>query len=138
MWITILFGLALMVLAVMLFVRNRAAWLARQPDRLDDTAKKFQTRQHRRRKHAAILIAVVGLAIVLSVWVPDPKSAAIYWLVVLLIAGWMAVLAAIDLIATRAHFGRLLQDQRDERAALEAELEQLKRHQGNGQPTERG
>ncbi len=133
MWFSILFGLCLCGLSAIMLMRNRAAWRTVDGTERDEGERSFQQRQYRRRGYATALIGVVGLSIILSVWVPDSTAAAFYWIGVILLVCWMALLAVADLIATRSHFNRLLQDQRDERLVLEAELDQIRRHQGNGQ-----
>jgi hypothetical protein len=134
MWFTILFGLFLLAFSAIMLVRNRAAWRAAQAADMEEREREFLNRQYRRRRQAAASISIVGLAIMLSVWVTDTKTAAVYWLGVLLIVCWITLLAVADLIATRMHYGRLLQDQQNERTALEAELNQIKRRESNGKP----
>ena len=83
------------------------------------------------------MIAVIGVAVILGIWVTDSVLAAVYWLGVLFVVGWMAVLAVADFVTTRMYYGRLYQDQIEERALLEAELNQIKRRGGNGKPKHR-
>jgi hypothetical protein len=45
----------------------------------------------------------------------------------------MALLAIIDLVSTRLHYGRLHQDQMAVRTVLESELRQIRKRGSNGQ-----
>jgi len=136
MWLSILFGLFLIVLSALMLVRNRAAWRsARVPEAESSEADNdFPYRQYRLRRQANALMAIVGLAIIGGVWVTDTKVAAMYWLGVFGLVCWMALLAVADLVTTRSYYGQLQRDQIAERALLEAELNQLRRRDGNGRP----
>ena len=134
MWFSILFGLFLIAFAVMMLVRNQAAWRSAQTDALEGSEREFLSRQHRRRRQTCVMIAIVGVAVILGIWVTDVRAAAAYWLGVVLLVCWMALLAVVDLVATRMHFGRLHRDQQAERIVLEAELDQIRRRGSNGRP----
>jgi len=134
MWISILFGLFLIAIAALMLKRNKTAWLAAQADGLEEREHDFLYRQYRRRMQANWMVAIVGAAIALGVWVTEPLVAAAYWLGVVLVVGWMALLAVADLVTTRMYYGRLHREQLDERALLEAQLDQIRRRSSNGRP----
>lgn len=134
MWFSILFGLSLVALSLLLWNRHQTAWRATQGEELDEAEQTFLSRQYRRRRMANAMIAVVGLAIILGVWVTDARAAAAYWLAVLLLVSGMVVLAMADLIATRMYYGGLHRAGQEERLLLEAELKKLRRHGSNGRP----
>lgn len=132
MWFSILFGLFLIAFSATMLQRDRAAWRHASADEMPE--RDFLDRRYRRRRRANVMISLVGLAVILGVWVPDTLVAVVYWLGVALLVCWMALLAVADLIATRRYYGRLHQDQKNERALLEAELDQIRRRDGNGRP----
>jgi len=140
MWFSILFGLGLIFLSGVMLIRHRAAWQSRRAERVDGTESNFLWCQHRRRRHATVLIGIVGLAITLGAWITDPSTTVsywlevVYWLAILSIVCWMAWLAILDLSATRAHYGVMHRDHLAERARLEAELHEIRRRGSNGKP----
>lgn len=134
MWFNILFGLVLIGFSVLMLFRNRTAWGAAQADEMADRERDFACRQYWRRVQANWMMAIVGLAVILGVWLPETLLALAYWLGVGLLVCWLALLAMADLVATRRYYGQLRQDQRAERAKLEAELDLIKNRDGNGRP----
>ena len=134
MWISILFGLFLIAFAVLMLGQNAKAWRLAATDEMEERERDFRYRQYRRRLQANWMIAVIGLAVIVGVWVTEPLMAAAYWLGVVLVVAWMALLAVADVVATQMYYGRLRQEHRDERVLLEAELDQVKRRGSNGKP----
>ena len=134
MWFSILFGLFLIVVAAMMLIRNTMYWYAVRKDEMEEREQNFFHRQYRRRSQANSIIAIVGVAIILGVWVTDSVMVAAYWLGVALLVGWMALLAVVDLVTTRMHYSRLHREQLERRALLEAEIKQLRKRGTNGRP----
>ena len=132
MWFSILFGLFLIAVAAMMLVRNSRIWRSVQTADMEEREHDFLYRQYRRRTQANWMIMIVGLAIVLGIWVTDSIIGAAYWMGVVLVVCWMTLLAFADLVSTRMHYGRVQQDQMEERASLEAELDQIRRRGSNG------
>lgn len=134
MWFSILFGLFLIAIAAMMLVRNVRIWRSVQTDDMEERERDFLYRQYQRRAQANSMIAIVGLAVIVGIWVTDSMMAAAYWMGVLCVVCWMTLLAVADLVSTRMHYGRVQQDQLKERALLEAELNQIRRRGSNGRP----
>ena len=134
MWVSILFGLFLIVVAAMMLVRNAMYWHSVRNDEMEEREHNFFHRQYRRRSQANSIIAIVGVAIIFGAWLNDSVMVAAYWLGVMLLVGWMALLAVVDLVSTRMHYSRLHREQLETRALLEAELRQLRKRGTNGRP----
>jgi amino acid transporter len=132
MWFSILFGLILIVVAAMMLIRNTVYWHSVRSAEMKEREHNFLYRQYRRRTQANSIIAIVGVAIIFGVWVTDSVMVAAYWLGVMLLVGWMALLAVVDLVSTRIHYSRLHREQLETRAILEAELKQLRKRGSNG------
>lgn len=60
-----------------------------------------------------------------------------YWGAVLLMVGWVGLLAAADVLATKHHFTRLRQTYLVEQAKLHAELRRIQAARGNGKAPKR-
>ncbi len=131
---SILFGLFVIAVAAMLLIRNAMYWHSTQAAEMDERERDFLRRQYRRRTQANAIIAIVGVAIILGVWLTDSVMVAAYWMGMVLLVGWMAMLAIIDLVSARTHYGRLHQDQLEARALLEEELREIRKRGSNGRP----
>jgi len=63
--------------------------------------------------------------------------ASAYWGAVLLMVGWVSLLAAADVLATKHHFTRLRQTYLVEQAKLHAQIRRMQATRGNGQAAKR-
>ena len=70
-------------------------------EELDEESTHFFRRQWWRRLQVAVLIGIVGLAMMIGPWITSPQAAGIFWLGVLLIVGWIGFLGVIDMWASR-------------------------------------
>lgn len=90
----------------------------------------FFSNQKRRRLQVAVLIAMVGVSMI-SCAIIDPKDHQVAWwtlvLACLLLAGWIALLAVADALATWFFRSRQLRTLATQRQLAEAELERLQR-----------
>ena len=129
---TLLFSLFLAGVAAALIVSHLLAWRRATGRDLDERERTFVWRQFRRRMQASVMIAMVAVALPVGVWVPMRAVVfAGFWLVVVLVVLWIALLALADVIASRHHFGRIQHEQIIEHAKLHGELHR-KRHKKNG------
>lgn len=125
-WLSIVFGAALVVTAVVLFARERANWLRLQTaepfepaaegaasqsspaggDDASSTGRLLNLSRSRRRMQVAVLLGLVGLMIALGdagliAWERHLIAFVWYWLVVVMLTLWMALLACADLVINR-------------------------------------
>ena len=80
----------------------------------------------------AVLVGQLGIARIES-----KLLASAYWGAVLLMVGWVGLLAAADVLATKHHFTRLRQTYLVEQAKLHAELRRMQAARGNGKAPKR-
>jgi len=111
-------------------VQRNAAQL--EPNELD-----YRSRQFRRRMQTSVMLGLVGIGVLagrlLIVFRAPPMVVLIFWIGVVVLVVWLALLAVADMISTRFYFGRLRHDYLVTEARLQAELRRLKRSGGNGQ-----
>ena len=79
-----------------------------------------------------LLAVAVLVGYVLTVWLRSGSFAVIYWMGVMGLACWIALLAMMDFWATKHHFGRLRHDCLVEQAKLQSQLRQIQAVRGNG------
>jgi hypothetical protein len=135
-------GIALILLGAWLIRWHRAAWgqhRGQEPveKACDDRERRHYRLQFRRRVQVSALLILLGIMIGdwLMVQRRNPLWITVYWIVVLILALWIMLLAAIDWLstrmfvrATRATLAGLARKQRE----LEAEAERLRGRGSNG------
>ncbi len=101
----------------------------------------FRRRQFRRRMQTSAMMAALAVALLVGQWltglVESPWFAIIYWLAVLILVGWVGLLALVDVLATKLHYDRVRHGYVLERAKLEAELRRIQKKRRNGQPDDK-
>ncbi len=124
MWTFIFFGATLVGVAIVLM------WL-NNPSRLDNISSSSSSEEHdffehqwRRRKRLNWLIAVAGLAVILSPVVTLPLMRMIYWIVIALLVMWIVFIALLDLMASYLFLQSLRSRQQATRMALESQYQQ--------------
>lgn len=127
----------LLGLSIGLIYRHRAVWHSFDPQSCSQAEAEYSRRQHSRRMRTSGLIGVVGVMMFVGVAVIDPLASVIYWMAVLILVCWIALMALADFRSTHVFY----EQQRDgflrERAALDAELKRLKhlkQTESNGEP----
>lgn len=128
--ILVLVGLSLVAAHVRSHKRNQ------QQQDLDDAARSHLNSRYRRRMQASGMIAVLGVLIAVGDKLPilnkKPGLFAVYWIGVLLLTGWVMLLAMGDYVATRAHGRAALARLRKKQLELEQEIAEIKRRGSNG------
>lgn len=79
-------------------------------------------------------MGLAGIAILGAIGVQGQWLVIGYWGAVTMLVVAMTLLAVADLMSSTSHFRRILKEQRAEQAHLLAQLDQLRRHRGNGRP----
>ena len=101
----------------------------------------YRRRQLRRRMQTSAMLALLAVALFagrLILTTGPPLLALIFWVGVLLVVGWVGLLALVDIWATKHHFGRLRQTYLIEEAKLQAELRRIQAARGNGKARKKG
>jgi hypothetical protein len=126
---TLLVSTLFLLIAVGLVISHVRAWRAYQRQSLTGEELDYRRRQCRRRVQTSVILAVLAVAMFVGTLITfqlrSPMFTVIFWGVFLLILGWVAVLAAADMLATRRHFSRVRSDTLVERAILQAELRRI-------------
>ncbi len=135
LWTVGLVSLLLLGCAAALMVSHVRTWrhaigYAATREELD-----YRRRQYRRRMQTSGMMAVLAIALFVGEWLTDTIASRwfpiIYWLAVMVLVGWVGLLALADIFSTKLHYDRLRHGAMLERAKLEAELRRVERSQGN-------
>lgn len=125
-----LFPLAIILLAIGLFIGNVRTWRIDR-DREQGDERDFAQRRFRRRLQTTGMLIVLAIGLCLGQLIPwreHPSLFVLFWFIMLLILGWMVLLALGDLMVGRQHLARLTRERRIAEAQLNAELQRLKNH----------
>ena len=131
-----LLSLFLLGVSAALILQHIRARKAGSLQKTDELARQFARSQYRRRMRASTLVGIVGIAVFVGHWVSEPVLALMYWGIILLVVMWILLLAVLDLLSSRAYFGRLQREQLVEEACLRADLRRAKSVRDNGDPRE--
>jgi hypothetical protein len=142
LWSSALVSLFLLACSAGLMVWHVRSWRAAQAEQTEAAELDYRRRQFRRRVQSTAMLAILAVAIsvgqVLTTWIVSRPFAILFWLGVLLLLGWMGLLAVADIIATKFHYERISREYRIEQAKLQAELRRIQASRRNGEPPGRG
>jgi hypothetical protein len=126
-------SLVLLVFAAGLMLRHLRVWRRAQRQEGDRYEADYQGRQFRRRMQTSAMLGLLAVAIFVGSFITDPPEVVtIFWICVLLVACWVALLAMTDLLATKLHFGRVRAQYLTEQARLQAEIRRIQARRHNG------
>jgi hypothetical protein len=125
---------ALIVGALLVTIGAGSAWYQwryRRPDiEADELSRQHAARQLRRRLQVSGLLMLIGILIPLGDQLPffrqAPAAFVFFWGAILLLTGWIALLAIADLASARAYHRVASVRLRQARRELEAQLEQYR------------
>ncbi|MEO8495555.1 MAG: hypothetical protein ABI614_10835 [Planctomycetota bacterium] len=136
MWSHLVFAALLLVASGILLWVHARVWRICRSEVLDESELDFRRRQFRRRMQASAMIGVVGIAVAVSLTITDSMMTAILWLAVLSLVVWMLLLASADMASSYYYYYQLRAKHTAEHASLQAQLERIRRRDGNGQSHE--
>lgn len=127
----VLFGTAIAAFGVVMLRRNLRAWheVTHERDLNPFDLVHLRDRYSRRVQLSGMLLTI-GVLIAIGdvfVWNFGPAAAAIFWILVILLGCWTALLALGDLTSVHAHSQVLRKRVEQQRQALEAELDELRK-----------
>jgi len=108
----------------------------RQDESLLDSDRKYLRNRYLRRMQTSAVVAIVGCLIGIGdafIWQLGPAIATFYWMFVIMLVFWIALLAIGDLTSVRTHSQTAMSQLESTRKELEAELARH-RHRSNGKP----
>jgi hypothetical protein len=131
------FSLVIVLAAGGLLAWHMRAWREAQRAHLDPAELQYRRRQYRRRMQSSAMLGLLGVGIFIGAaamyFRAPPLAVTLYWLVVLLVLAWLALLALADAVATKYHYARLRDQNLIEEAKMRAELQRMQSHRGNGE-----
>jgi hypothetical protein len=131
----ILVSAILLLASAGLLVSHVRSWRAFQQEESDTEEFDYRRRQYRRRMQTSALLGLLAGAMligyVLTFWIGSGWFATLFWTAMMALAAWVALLAVVDMWATKHHFGRLRHDCLVEQAKLEAEIRRIQAVKGN-------
>jgi hypothetical protein len=128
----------ILVLVGGLFLRwNVREWrAAKQDGGLSDRDRLHYHRRFRRRAQTSTMLILLGVMLPLTMWVLDsdanPGVKTAVFLALVLLTGWLILLALADMASTRAHSRSALTEIRARQRELERRIAELKSRGSNG------
>ncbi|OHB66258.1 MAG: hypothetical protein A2V70_04900 [Planctomycetes bacterium RBG_13_63_9] len=133
-WPPLLFSVCLLLAAAGLMLLHRRAWRVAREQDLDADGLRYRRQQFRRRMQTSGLLGLLAVAVFVGRLITKPPLLVlVFWGCVLLILGWVFLLAVLDIWATKYYFGRLRQTYRIEESRLRAELRRIEATRRNGE-----
>ncbi len=130
----VLFGLAIAVFGFVMLRLNLRAWHEVSEDRDLNPFDLVHLRdRYSRRVQLSGMLLTIGVLIALGdvfVWNFGPAAAAVFWILVILLGCWTALLALGDLTSVHAHSQVLKKRVEKQKQALEAELDEIRKQAG--------
>ncbi len=131
-----LFSLFLLAVSAWLMISHLRSWRRHQGQDLDAEDFDYRRRQFRRRMQTGAMLGILAVALgvgqPLTEWLHSAWFFVAFWIGVLLVVCWVALLAVVDVWATKHHFGRLQHRWLVEQAKLESEVRRIQSVRGNG------
>jgi len=133
-----LISIVLLLVATALMISHIRTWRAFQRKGFDAEEFTYRRRQFYRRMQSSAILGILAVAIfagyLLALWLNSRVFVVAFLSLVMLAICWVGMLAAMDIVATKRHFGRLRENCLIEQAKLKAELNRIQAARGNGKP----
>jgi xanthine/uracil permease len=130
-------GVCLLVIGVSFLRWNVREWReAKNNSTLDDQDRHHYHARYRRRSQTSTMLIVLGVLIPATLWTMnhgDPAVATAMLVALVLLTGWVILLALGDMLATRTYSRVALAKVRQKQRELERRIVELKNRRGNGQ-----
>ncbi len=123
-------GFALLIASGVLMGLHWRGWQAAQATDMEaEEERRFAWRQFRRRMQASGMIGLVGLGMLLGQFLRAPLMIVFFWTAIMLLLVWVVLLALVDALATRQHYGQVRRRNLSDHARAQADLRrQFERH----------
>jgi hypothetical protein len=131
-WVPTAVASTLLILSSGLLIRSHfRTWRKRRRDpELNQADMLHYSGQFRRRLQASAILGLIGVLMaagdLLVPWHRAPKMFAIFWVAILIMAGYLMLLAVLDVFATAAHGRAALARLKAQRRQLEREAAELR------------
>jgi protein-S-isoprenylcysteine O-methyltransferase Ste14 len=133
-WPALLVSLLMLLVAAVLMLLHWRTWRLAQRQELEADGLRYRRHQFRRRMQTSGLLGLLGAALFVGRLITGPPlMLLLFWGAVLLVLGWVFLLAVVDIWATKHHFARLQRAYRIEEAKLQAEIRRIQAARRNGE-----
>jgi hypothetical protein len=105
------------------------AWRHAQGEEIGGEELEFGRRQFQRRLQTSLILGLLAIGLCVGQLIDRNRSPTVFvlfWLGMLLLLGWMVLLALGDLVLGRQHVARLTRERRIAEAQLNAELDRIR------------
>lgn len=133
-WTTIIFASLLVVLSLGFLAWHWVAWRKADHGGLSQRDQQFARRQFHRRTQASGMLGAIGLTMLASQWIEDPRVSLCLWLAILCAVLWLGVMAMLDWWSTRTFYGRDEIVNTVEMELLKKEIRKYQEEHGETQP----
>ena len=122
-----LFVFFLLAVAAVLLASHVLSWQKFQQDAAgkDKIETDYRARQYRRRLQVSAMLGIAALAMLIGLlisWRDYPSVFVFWWTGIVVLVGWIILLAMTDALATRRFFRRVQRDRAVEHARWQAEI----------------
>lgn len=128
-----LLGAGLLVVAVLLVRRQLQLWeslgQAHKPKKIS-LETRFETSQCRRRIQCSMMLAILAVGMIIEIWVSNTIVRVVLGAAMLIILGWMILLAMLDVLATISHYRRMSNRNQSEQIRLKSKVKQILHSEG--------
>lgn len=124
-----LFVFGLLAIAVGLIVSHVVSWRRYQQEPKDKLETDYRARQYRRRIQVSAMLAVAAAAMLIGLmisWRDWPSVFVFWWTGVLILVGWIILLAMVDAVETRRFFRRMRHDRSLDQVRWRTDFERQK------------
>ena len=123
-----LFVFTLLAIAIGLIVSHVVSWqrFQQEDQDKDKVETDYRRRQYRRRMQVSAMLAVAAMAMLIGLLISRrdwPSVFVFWWTGVVLLVGWIILLAMVDALATRRFFRRMRHNRTIDEARWRAEFE---------------
>ncbi|MHC4875179.1 MAG: YidH family protein [Planctomycetota bacterium] len=132
-WPAVLFGTGLVVLGLGMMAAHWRSWRRQEHDpEADEVDRRHYANRFRRRMQTSGLIVLVGVMLGAGdvfIWRFGPAASTVFWVFLLLLVCWIALLAVGDMTAIQSHSRNQMADIEARRRVLEQELAEIRQRE---------
>jgi archaellum biogenesis protein FlaJ (TadC family) len=124
-----LFVFVLMAIAGVLIISHVVSWQRYQQAPKEKIETDYRARQYRRRMQVSAMLVAAAVAMLIGVlisWRDWPSVFVLWWTGVVVLVGWIILLAMADALETRRFFRRVHHDRARDQVRWQAEFDRRK------------
>ena len=128
-----LLGLGLFVVALLLMrqqLKAKRLFQSEPSEEMTPLESRFSDSQFRRRIQCSALLAALAVGMIAESWITGLVVRVSVGAIMLVVLGWMILLALLDIIATTTHYRRMSNRYQNEQIRLEAKVKKILNDEG--------